>query len=145
MRRMLWIDAVQLLVWAIYLASFWLPACDRVASPSAPPGMALTGWEAFRVSVLLVHPIQLLVDFRGLVIVPAVVVMNALMFMAPPLDISLRGRLSFAAPLYLLGAVGAALLPGDILGHVFIGYWTWVASMLAMFFVTSWRLYLLSW
>ncbi len=105
----------------------------------------MTGWQTFCGSFLLVHPFVLLVDLRGLMIVPIVVAINSTMAFAPPLDLMLRGRLSAMCPLYAAFAIAVLLIPKDVNGNLFFGYWVWFLSIVAMCMISALRTYVVEW
>jgi hypothetical protein len=123
---------IVLVSWVAFVTSFFLPATNILQMAGTVPGTPLTGWEAFTVSIYagVFNFWAWLGDLRVLVFAffPFT---NAVMFIAPAC--SCLGRYAFAPALILVPATLLPwLLPHNLLGDLFIGFYVWNGSYLTM-------------
>lgn len=114
--------------WLMFLASFFLPATNVLEAAGTAPGTPLTGWQAFVTSISAgsFNPWAWLGDWRvmAFLIFP---VTNAVMFVAPAFGV--LGKGSFVPALLLLpAAVVPWLLPHELRGDLYVGFYLWNAS-----------------
>lgn len=120
--------------WLLFVASFALPATDVAELPGTPPGTPLNGWQAMSSGVLSVFyfPLILVAEPRTLLLL-LLPVLNLGIFVCPVL-------LMYAdeedAPLFgtfmLICGVSISLLPWNLVGNLYYGFYCWTGSILVM-------------
>lgn len=118
-------EAVVLLSWLAFLASFCLPATSILEAAGTKPGTPLTGWQAFQAS-LDARAWLWLADSRllWLLVFP---VTNVLMLAAPAFRLLREGAL-IPAVILAPAAFGPWLLPPELLGDLYVGFYLWIGS-----------------
>jgi hypothetical protein len=122
----------MILTWIVFLVSFAIPATDVLVTKNGP----LTGWQAclHSIAVPLTHPLALIAmvsDDPASLLLFAVPFVNVIMFVSPVF--AARSPFSwFWCPLLAVSGIMPWLLPGDLLGNVFVGFYCWNGSFWAM-------------
>jgi hypothetical protein len=119
--------------WLLFVFSFFLPATNVLVSAGAPPGTPLTGWEAFSASIWdgALNPWVWLADLRVLLFL-VYPFANSLMLFAPFYIGLLRQNAFVVAVILLPCAILPWRLPKPLTGEVFIGFYCWNGSYIAM-------------
>jgi hypothetical protein len=118
-------EALVLLSWLAFLASFCLPATNILEAAGTKPGTPLTGWQAFSAS-LGAGAWLWLADPRllWLLVFP---VTNVLMLAAPAFCLLREGAL-IPAVILAPAAFGPWVLPPELLGDSYVGFYVWIGS-----------------
>jgi hypothetical protein len=127
--------AIMAVAWLIFVASFFLPATNRLQVAGAPPGTPLTGWQALTVSIETAMSVWGLVavvaDPTALVFL-VFPIANAAMLLAPLLIAAWDEHSAALAGLFVPCAIIPWFLPKTLSGDLFIGFYCWDASFLLM-------------
>jgi hypothetical protein len=123
------------LAWALFIASFFLPATGSYERAGTPPGTPLNGWQAFVMSIeaLAIKPYVFLIEPRALLFI-AFLIINPLMFLAPVLIFGLQDEAWLLGTLYMAFGIVAWMLPPPLVGDVLFGFYLWNASFFGMGF-----------
>ena len=122
-----------ILTWGVFLASFAMPATDVLVTQTAD---AMTGWQACvaAVEIPLAHPVALLaltLDNPTTLLLFAVPIVNTILFFSPVF--AARRPFSWLySPLLAVAGIMPWLLPGELLGNLFIGFYCWNGSFWVM-------------
>lgn len=119
--------------WLLFMLSFLLPATDVIERGGTAPGTPLTGWQAFIASIRigLFNPLVWVAEPRFLLFL-VFPFANGLMLLVPLLCLVLRDKAAFLAlPLLPCGVI-PWILPKSLVGNLFIGFYLWNLSFLAM-------------
>lgn len=121
------------IAWLLFVLSFILPATNVLQVGGTPPGTPLTGWQAFTASISsgAFFPLMWIAEPRVLLflIFP---IANSLMLLVPIFLPVLRENSAFLAVPLLLCAVIPWFLPKTLVGDLFIGFYLWNVSFIAM-------------
>jgi hypothetical protein len=120
-------------IYALYCASFFMPAIGSIAVPNRPAESGVLGFQAFRALELAGHPLLLIVH-------PVVLVAFALVFFANmaavlfPLVDALFGNALYLVLGITIGlcTAGVLLIPGELLQPLFYGFFVWLGSLVAL-------------
>jgi len=124
---------VAAIAWLLFVASFFLPATNVLAVGGNPPGTPLTGWQAFSSSIIA-GPLNI----WALIAEPVVLIFlifplaNLLMLVAPLLIATLEECAVMLAPILIVCAAIVWLLPKELTGDLFVGFYCWNLSFLLM-------------
>ena len=124
--------AVILVAWLMFIVSFFLPATNVVALAGTKPRTPLTGWQslATALEVVVVQPLIVLIE-PSTVLFLAFPFINLAMLVAPLVALSREGSALLSLLLILSGAL-PWVLPKEITGDLFVGFYLWDASFLLM-------------
>jgi hypothetical protein len=131
-----WTIRIALFVsWAAFFASFFLPAINIVNSinpiANRTPGTDLFGWQT-------IEALPLMLDFGAVLFVPGLLVIFPVMLVAnvvavfAPLALIDDLAAMIIAGCLVCGAVGTLILPSDLIGAAYLGYYVWLGSLLSL-------------
>ena len=123
---------VVVAAWLMFIGSFFLPATNVVALAGTKPGTPLTGGQslAAALEVIAVQPLLVLIEPSTLLFL-AFPFINLAMLVAPLVAMSREGS-ALLSLLLILSGVLPWMLPKEITGDLFVGFYLWDASFLVM-------------
>jgi len=125
---------VVITAWIVFVVSFFLPTTDVLEMPGTPPGTPLTGWQAFTTSFEMIgYPLSILLiakDPRILVLLTFPLI-NFVMLFSPLAALAWEEAWTLSGWFMLCGSV-PWLLPKEIAGHLFVGFYLWDFSFFMM-------------
>jgi len=122
------------LAWLMFIASFFLPATDVVEMSGTAPGTPLTGWQAFTTSLeIFGHPVTLLLIPKepSLLLLLAFPLINLVMLFSPLPALAWEEAWMLSGVFLLFGFV-PRLLPRELIGNLFVGFYLWDLSIFMM-------------
>jgi hypothetical protein len=119
--------------WLAFVVSFALPATNVVGIAGEPPGKPATGWQASIASLetLVCEPLLVIVEPRALLFL-AFPVINFAMLVAPWFVLSPDDGAAFGWVFLPVGLL-PWILPKNLTGELFLGFYVWDLSFFAMF------------
>ncbi|MGO8925816.1 MAG: hypothetical protein ACLQU3_02810 [Limisphaerales bacterium] len=126
---------VVVTAWLMFIVSFFLPATDVVELGGTAPGTPLTGWQALTTSVdSFGHPLTFLFVLKEprTLLLLAFPFINLIMLLAPLVVALVWEEAWMVSGVFLLFCFVPWLLPKELTGNQFVGFFLWDLSFFLM-------------